>query len=118
TGDEQAAEQVGQRLRVRGGHTVAALDFEIQVGQRRRFGTLEIDGQAEPQPQLGDVDGEEVQVHAVEVVLNDVELAAVDCHTVQAARGEQHLAQAEEFLHHAEQVRAAAAGRVTDLDAS
>ena len=84
TGDQQVTKQVGQFLRIRSGEAVAAFDLEIEVRQRRRFRALEVDGQTQPQPQLGDVDGERVNVHAVQVVLDDLQLAAVDGHGVQA----------------------------------
>src|SRR5262249_52156005 len=76
----------------------------------------EVHGETEPEPQLGDVHGEQVVVHAVEVILNDLQLAAVYGDSVQAAGGKERFPQPQQFLHHAEQVGAATAGGIAYLD--
>ena len=68
---------------------------------------------------MGDVDGEVVFVHAVEVGADDAEFAVVFVKRVGVVVGvfvEQRVAQLDEFLHHTEQVGAAAAGGVDYAD--
>lgn len=54
------------------------LDLEIEVRERLRLRAFEVDGEREPQTQARNVDGEWVQVDAVERILDDLELSLVD----------------------------------------
>ncbi len=112
------AEEVGLEFARRGGgQTVAHLDLEVQVGQRERLFAGEIHDQREPQAQPGDVHREGVDVHAVEVVLDDFQLAVVGRARVEAVRRKERLAQFQQLVQHPQKVRAAAAREVADPDA-
>ena len=72
---------------------------------------LVLDHQGEPHAQHGDVDRELVDVHAVQVALDDVELQVVQAAGVDADV-EQGRPKIDKLLHHPQQVGAGAARRV------
>jgi len=105
-----------QRGRRGGGEAIAHLDLELQVGQRRGRRVVEVDHQREPEPQPGDVDRKGVDVDAVKVLLDDLELSRIGRAGVDGARRKERLAQGHQLVEHPQQVGAAAARRVAHTD--
>lgn len=112
---EVDAHEVRHFLRIGSSKTVAGFNLEIEVGQC--LGPVGIDGQAQPQPEHGDVGGEGVDVHAVEAVLDDVELDLVDfAGVVLEFVGVEQAVEVDDFVEQAEQVSARAAGGIDGAD--
>ena len=100
-----------------GGKGVADLDLEIEIGQGRRDGAFELDGEGEPEAQAGDVDSKGVFIDSIEVALDDLEAALVGGLGIGLlAGGKDAGAEVEQLVEHAEQVGPGAAGGVADLD--
>ena len=94
---------------------VREIPFRLKY-QCRRVVTLKVYAERKPQPQPCNVHRERVEVNAVEIGLDNVQLALVQGDRVQPARHEQRRAQVEQFVEQAHQVRAAAASRVARSD--
>ena len=101
---------------VRGGQRVARLYLEVEVREGWRIVAVVVHDEREPEPQAGDVDGEGVYVHAVEVLLDDLELPVVGEAGAKFVSPEKALAQVEQLVQHTEQVRPAAARRIADRE--
>lgn len=96
---------------------IADFNFEIEIGKGFRIIALKLHGQGQPEAKLSDVGGEAIEINAVEVVANDVELAMV----VIAGGGllgpsVEDASEGVKFVEHPDQIRARPASGIANSD--